>query len=280
LYPVSIRITLNPGDVYPGSITVINPNDFPLRIKTEKENLAGGAEGSVELIGDKDIPYGLSAWVKFANDEVTLQPQERRQFDFVITIPKNAQPGGHYAALLFRGLTSTSTVGSGAGISGRVGTILLVEISGDVKRSGEITEITAPKFIDRGPLALSFKVSNSGNSYFSPEGTVEFRNLLWTHKSAWDSRVVFPGFDRTFKATWDQKYFVGPVFATLKVQIPNGPILSSNPIVIWAFPWQEFLVSLGGFAVLLVALKFLKKNFRIVRVGRTSPPSTDGSNET
>jgi len=50
---------LNPGESYNGTLTAVNPNTFDIYIKPEKEILAGGAEGSIELTGEEQNQFGF-----------------------------------------------------------------------------------------------------------------------------------------------------------------------------------------------------------------------------
>jgi len=97
---------------------------------------------------------------------------------FTITVPENAQPGDHYASILFRALPIQKDQITGIGTSGRVGTVILLNVSGDVKKAGEIQEIKVPKFIGRGPLKVSVKINNTGNTFFNPEGRVIIKGLF------------------------------------------------------------------------------------------------------
>lgn len=265
LYPTSVRLNLNPGESWSGKVTIINPNNFPLQVNPEKENLGGGAEGAVELLGEK-IDYGLASWMKYEEKQISLKPEERRDFSFSINVPQNAQPGGHYAAILFRGLNEGQNQGSGVGISGRVGSVVLVEVSGNIVKKGKIENIIAPKFIGHGPLEIGFKIKNTGNTHFNPEGKIIVSGLFQKKELNWDSRIVFPGYDRTFKASWDKKYFFGPLSVKILLQIPGGGNLTADSIIIWAFPWQETLIILVVLIILILAFRFLKKRFKIVKV--------------
>lgn len=269
LYPVSFKLALDPGDTFTGEVTVVNPNDFPLGVRPEKENLGGGVEGSITLIGeDREMPFGLSSWIYLDTAEFTLEPKGKKTVPFTITVPPDGTPGGHYAAVLFRGIPPKTGSGgqSGVGIAGRVGSVILVEVSGDIERAGGISSIEAPKFLSRGPLELAFKVQNSGNVHFYPEGRVEISGFLQKAELSWEPRVVFPGFDRTFKVQWDKKYLFGPIKATVFARLPEGLDLGIQSALIWAWPWQESAVALGVLLVLVLGIRLFKKKFKIVKV--------------
>lgn len=268
IYPLSFTANVNPGDTWRGSVTVINPNDYAIAVSPEKENFIGGAEGDI-LLTEHDQEFGLSSWINYeSNKEVVLAPGERRKIDFEVTVPQNAQPGGHYGAVLFRGkeIEKKATQDSGLGISGRVGSVMLFEVSGDVKKEGKISEIIIPKFITHGPLDVSFKVQNTGNTFFLPEGRVEFNNFGIKIEGTWEPRVVFPGFDRTFKTTLNKKYLFGPIKTTILAKMSDGTELTPMSVTIWAWPIKEtgiFLIILG---ILWLLKIWLLKNFKIVKI--------------
>jgi len=269
IYPLSFKAYVNPGDTWRGSVTVINSNDFPISVSPERENLVGGAEGEIILTGEKEQDYGLASWIKYDSlEDVVLVAGERKQINFEMKIPQNAQPGGHYGAVLFRGTELNKAISqeSGLGIAGRVGAVMLFEVSGDVKKTGEISSIIAPKFIDRGPLDFSFKIKNTGNTFFLPEGKVEFKNFWNKLENTWEPRVVFPGFERTFKTSLDKKYLFGPIKATVLAKMSDGADLTPVSVTIWAWPWKETLIFLIIIFSLWLIKLWLLRNFKLVKI--------------
>ena len=281
-YPLSVKGKVDPGQTYEGGVTIINSSATEsVRIRPEKENLMGGAEGVVELLGEKDIGWGISSWIKFDNsEEFILAPKERRLVNYQIVVPANAQPGGHFGAVLFRALPAnpTSTAESGVSISGRVGTVLLFEVSGDIKKGAVITSISVPRFLSHGPIDLTFKIKNNGNSYFTPAGNVTFSNLWQKDEVEFYNPgkkendvnkpgVVFPGYDRTYASRLNRKYLFGPVKITANVAMEEGgPSIAPVSIIIWVFPWQEVLIVLAVLLIIWLGVRMFKKKFKIVKI--------------
>lgn len=280
-YPLSVKGKIAPGETFEGVVNIINSSQTEVvKIRPEKENLMGGAEGVVELLGEKDTGWGISSWIKFESDEeFILAPKEQKQIKYKIEVPENAQPGGHFGAVLFRALSPDDSIdtSSGVNISGRVGTVLLFEVTGDIKKGAEISQLIAPKFIDHGPVSIAMKLNNSGNSYFTPSGKITFKNLWRTEEADFFNPgmkltdlnkpgVVFPGFDRTYESMWNKKYLIGPVFITANIAMEEGgPAIASKTIIIWAFPWQEGAIILAILLVLMLGIKQFRKKFKIVR---------------
>lgn len=265
LFPIKFRLTINPGETYNDTITVINPSEEAIGVRVEVENLVGGEEGSIDL-RDADVPYGLAAWVKIDRTSFVLQPQERRQIPFSITIPSNGEPGGYFGALLFRVVSAEKLQASGVGISGRVGSVILVEVPGEGFKTGVIELFDGPRFVSRGPASFSIKVKNTGNGHFDPTGVVKIEGLFIKEKEfAFEPRVVFPGYSRTYKVEWPFRYAFGPVKATAYVTIPDSGV-QTQTISIFIFPWQEVGAVLGAILLLWFGVRGFKKRFKLVRV--------------
>lgn len=267
LYPIKFRLTIEPGKSYSDTVTVINPNNFPIGVKPEVENIAGGEEGSIDLF-EEDIPYGLMAWISVDRTVFTLGPQERRQVPFSINIPENGEPGGHYGAILFRAIPPPTPEGqqSAIGVSGRVGTVILVEVPGATIKTGELTEFTGPKYIARGPVEFVFKVKNTGNTHYNPEGKIIIDGIFAKKTEiGFEPRVVFPGYSRTFKSQWPIHYAFGPLTATAQINVPgSGTQLAT--LTFFAFPWQESGAGLLLVLILWFGLRTFRKKFKIVKM--------------
>lgn len=268
LFPIKFDVTVAPGQTYSDTVTVINPNNFPIGVQPEVENIAGGNQGSIDLT-DTDIPHGLSAWISLNENQFTLAPQQQLQVPFTITVPADGEPGGHYGAILFRGLPASSTPGSpGVGISGRVGSVILLNVPGASYATGNIASFAGPaEYVSHGPFQFSFTVNNTGNTHFSPAGQITLSGPLFgSTVIPFTSGIVFPGFDRTFTAVWPGRYAFGPMTATLALSIPDNSSTVTETVTFFAFPWQETLIVLLALIILYVIFRTWKKNFKIVRV--------------
>ena len=184
-----------------------------------------------------------------------------------MNIPANGEPGGHYGSILFRGVPPSTGPSSGVGISGRVGSVVLVEVSGKTQKTGSIESFTGPgSFLSHGPANFTFKVKNTGNTHFNPDGKITLTGpFIGTIVVPFESRIVFPDYDRTFTASWGNFYGFGPITANLNINIPDSGAQSAT-LTFFMFPWQET----AGVIVVLLILWFggrkIKKSFKIVRV--------------
>ncbi|MEM7817045.1 MAG: hypothetical protein QXZ20_03970 [Candidatus Aenigmatarchaeota archaeon] len=156
---------------------VVTVSEQPLIVYLEAE------EGNLDFfdIHYKNLIYNYSEestknWVKFLSNPVELKPQNEtlktdyetirgwREVDFLLEIPKDAEPGYHIVKIKPRP-TSTST------ISGTVGTQLVAitsvsvffKVVGDGIRKGEILDVTSKGYNPK-TLEIDTHFQNTGTT--------------------------------------------------------------------------------------------------------------------
>src|SRR4030043_1545171 len=76
----------------------------------------GGAPSFLKAEESESYTYSLASWITIAKDPITLKAQESAALNFTISVPKDAEPGGRYAGILF-GTTAPAATGTGVAIS-------------------------------------------------------------------------------------------------------------------------------------------------------------------
>jgi hypothetical protein len=80
-------------------------------------------------VGD---PLYLSTWIEFASTGAfSIAPHSSRTMSYTIRAPLAAQPGGHYAGLIFRNL-NPPTPGT-VGMKRQMQSLILVTITGEMR---------------------------------------------------------------------------------------------------------------------------------------------------
>ena len=104
--PPLIKNSMAPGEIWKSSIKIINNNSKEIRIyaqaldfKSDKES--GGVEflQAKEKNADGSLPF-FSQWIVLDSEEIKIAPFGSHEISFIIDVPEDASPGGHYAAIL------------------------------------------------------------------------------------------------------------------------------------------------------------------------------------
>lgn len=164
--PMSQRFSLKPGEVYKGSITVVNPvdatEDFAYKVAVVPYGVAG-QDYQADLITDSDHT-AIAKWIELEEPTGKIKPNESKEIKFTITVPKNAPAGGQYAALT---VTSNNDASNSEGVAIQnvfeMASIIYGSVAGETKYIGEVQENNIPGFVVTAPVTLSALISNEGN---------------------------------------------------------------------------------------------------------------------
>ncbi len=270
--PVTFELTSNPGDVIVNQLKVYNPSDSTIGIKMEVEDIAPtGEAGHVIVEPAETETYSLASWITTEPSEFTLKPKEQKFVNFTIRVPANAEPGGHYGTVLAGTKTVTGPGATGAAIAQRVGALVLLSVSGEIKEELVVKGFSVPSYSEYGPINFTIRFENKGTLHVKPRGFVtitDFRSKKVVDLG-FSQRNVLPNAVRKFETSWNKKWIWGGKYtATLNgsygtANIPFSPAV----ITFWVFPWK---VGLG--VLLVVTLLILSRRrwiaaFRILIKG-------------
>lgn len=209
--PVVDTFSIEPSQTVTRTVRVINPVARPITLyprvldfHTDNEN----GQPQFYSIKEKNSPYAMSTWATFSKPFLRIEPNEEEKFDVLITAPQNADPGGHYAAILFS--TEEPKLEddvSQIGVVGLVGTLLLAKVPGAVDERLLLQEFTAPRFLMSPPAHFTTLFSNLGNIHIAPKGEIKVRNwsgdVVKTMTINEGGGNVLPDSRRRFENSWE-----------------------------------------------------------------------------
>lgn len=257
--PLRIELKASPGKTVIRTVTVGNSGSGSVSIVTSAEDfVAGGEGGKPRFVPAGESSWSMSGWVKATPDGFVLQPQEKKKVEVSIRVPKNAEPGGHYAAVLF---SSAPSVGQQTAIVAKLGSLILLKVAGKIVEKGRITSLAAPRLVERGPINLELRFRNEGNVHLKPEGKLKVWGL-WGPRTAELSvggQNVLPRSTRLFSTKWAKVPSFGVFFARGRLAYGEDDKVASSPrATIFVMPWRLMLVAVGIF-VLGLLLGFLPR---------------------
>jgi hypothetical protein len=210
IIPPSFELYANPGESVSDKIKVRNDSTAEVTYQVLVEDFkAVGEEGSVSLIDDSqpDTTYSLAKWVIPEPRTFTLAPNQEKEIPFTINVPKDGEPGGHYCSVLFQIGGGTAT-GGGASVASRVGSLILLRVSGNVKEDANVESFKANKsYFEKGPVTLDLRVKDNGNNHINPKGTIVITNVFGQKVAEvpLEGLNVLPGAIRKMSTTWAPK---------------------------------------------------------------------------
>lgn len=267
--PPLIEINTDPGKTVTANIKVRNVTKQTLLAKPQVNDfVAQGEEGQAKLLLDESkerSPYSIEGWVTDM-DVLTIAPGEAKTETVTINVPAKASPGGHYGVIRFTaaapGIDST-----GVALSASVGTLVLINVSGDVVDKSYLADFYTSQngekgsFFQSGPITFTQRLRNEGNTHFKPTGTVRVTNTFGKEVKVLSVNPnggnVLPDSVRRFEQTLDKSRMFGYYKAEVNIQY-SGKTLNQS-ISFWVIPLKATALVLGVIILIVVGLRLYVK---------------------
>jgi len=175
------EIKLDPGKSYNETIKLNNPTQNIVTVYPVARNFTSSGETGVPAIENpnQDATYGLATWITFSQSKLALTPQQEIEFTYTITVPQNAEPGGHYASVLFTSIPPSPDKNSTqVSLNSMVGSLILGTVSGNIIEKGNVVEFdSGSHFYLKPPVNITLRIGNNGNVHFAPQGEIKINNF-------------------------------------------------------------------------------------------------------
>ena len=168
LMPMSQSFLLVPGETYEGKITITNPadatSDFNYQAKVTPFSVSG-TDYQIDLATKKNQSMMVD-WITFDAPKGVLKPNESKELNYRIKVPKDAVGGGQYATIAVSQDESTESSESfTVDTVYEMASILYAEVQGEIHHEGKIENNAFPSFTTALPVFSNIRVSNNGNSH-------------------------------------------------------------------------------------------------------------------
>lgn len=265
--PLFLKYSLKRGEQAIGRVSVTNPNRFKINVQSEVEDFIQGDEiGTPQFLPQGAGITSLASGIKFSLDQFILAPLETKDISFTINIPKDAEPGGHYAALFFKMLPQKRNGRTQLSVGGRAGTLVLVSVPGKVSQAGAIVEFSGPKLVNKGPVKFLVRFKNTGTVHYQPKGLIKISSTFNRKPASikLDEHFVLPKSIRRYEPKWNTGYGFGIYRATLEIKDGRGRKLTKSLRFV-IFPSKEALVVLGISLLIYASTSFFKSRYKITK---------------
>ncbi len=254
--PAIFEQTIEPGSSKQYTVTVANPGTAPQSIKAYTR----------AFVPNEDVPreylktYDTARWFNIDRPDFILKSGEQRPIHFTITVPKNAEPGGHYATLYFEQLVAAlPSTQKKVFIAPRIGVLTFLTVKGKIEEKLAVESFAAPKVSESGPIDLKLTLKNEGNVHILPTGSIRIFDDKGRQLDQLPIKpgMVLPHTEREFSVRWEKPSLVGKY--TAKGEVTYGTPsqkLETREIEFWVIPWITSIIIVV--VILLLILFFIK----------------------
>ncbi len=283
--PAKVEANVKAGDSASRDITLTNGTGGGQTLTFSIQDFEGSPDPSKAFVlkGDQDGKFSARHWLTPELTSINLNPGEQLTFRVNISVPSEAEPGGHYAALIVSPAgqspgqqQATSTAGSS------VLTLFLITVEGNVIQQGNLEQPQVPALSAGGPIDIGLVFANQGNVHLKPHGTVTVSNMLGQDVARIDAPewVVLPDSSRRETVSWDSGLLFGRYSVKAVVQYGDGStaVMTAS---FWAFSWYLLLALLAAIVIIiLLVVRVVRRRRRRLEAGaavasRAGPPGKD-----
>lgn len=182
--PPLFQLSLVPGETWRSGIRVDNRNSMDVTVVPKvMDYLSAGERGEGTFLDAERntlSPHSLGKWISLNTEPILLRSGESAFVPFTLSVPMNAEPGGHYAGILIGTDARSGEKGESAvmNISTMVSSILSLRISGEIDERGRVRELSSSHKMYRSPDAtFTLRFENLGNVHVRPVGDIVIRDM-------------------------------------------------------------------------------------------------------
>lgn len=241
LSPTSKHYELDPGQTIRDELTIRNDGttSYTFVVYARPYSVKDSDyEPTWDKVSDETDVYG---WVKFDQTSYELAPGVEVKVPYTLTVPENANSGGHYG-VIFAETQAKKDDKQSVVRQKRVGSIMYVTVKGDNHSAGQLLGASALFLQTAPPLKASSEVKNTGNVDFTDTTTMVVKDLFGREKySLKRDLALLPNTTRNMYYEWTG----GGTFGLYKVTITHvflGKTYSSTYPVLMMPIWLMVLL--------------------------------------
>ena len=288
--PTIFDMTGTPGQTWRSTVRVINVNPFELRLYVTPANFEPKGEEGVPkfrpLTGDPTEENTLGKWIDLES-EVIIGAEQTLEIPFTITLPTDATPGGHYAALMISTKPSEGDAATQVKTSQVISSLIFLRVTGDVSENSSIRSFRTSDYISGRPeTTFELRIENKGNVHVQPQGEIKIFNMWGQERGIIPVNQktllgnVLPQSVRKFSFDWKSDWSLTDIgrytaITTLAYGVDTRQFMTADT-AFWVIPWKFLLLvfgTIGGFIALMTwAIKLYVR--RVLALAGVAPALT------
>lgn len=261
--PARQELLVDPGEQTAVVLKFLNQGDVPVAgLLKVADFIVEDKEGSPTFIEDQTTlspRFAAASWVELPYEQIAIAPKDKVVVQAKINVPQSAQAGGRYFAIFFEpGGTPSQGVGvateAETPVTIRLAGLVYLRVSGPIEESAYVTQLTAPRFLEYGPIKVTTEINNKGNYHIRPKGTISLTSVFGKKidEELLLEQNIFPESSRLLENNLGGKWLFGKYKIELTATYGETGKILSAVVFTWIIPWK--LISIIVVALIVVIL--------------------------
>jgi hypothetical protein len=269
--PLHNQLTLDPGQSTTIKLNIKNITKNDITAKAYVNDFkSDNNTGNPVIITDPKVqlPTSIKKFVRPA--DVPLAVGEKKEVVVPVNIPQGATPGAYYGIIRYRAIPAGSLAPKEGevSLSASVGTIVLIQVKGDLKERAQLSALRVYNGESSGtiffhkPNKVGVEIANLGNSFVQPFGKITITNTSGKEIYSYEVNnnqprsTVLPGSKRMFTNPIKNIDKPGRYTVNASIAVNNGSDVLVSQKTFW-YITGSLLLAILGVLVLLIILTFL-----------------------
>ncbi len=271
--PTIFDMMAEPQQAWSSGVKVINNNDFELTVYATAVNFVPQGErghGAFLPIAPTEEGTTLASWMTLPEEAIVIPKESSVVVPVQISIPADASPGGHYAAVMIGTKPPVEEGSLEIQTSQIITALFFVRVAGAVVEDGFIRTFRPAHWFATSPtMDFMLRFENKGTVHLQPQGEIRITNM-WgkergiipiNHETNFGN--VLPNSIRLFEYSWRGEASVldiGRYTADLSLAYGGATRnFETRTVSFWVIPLKPVLITL---LVLVGIIFFVVRSIR------------------
>lgn len=252
--PAVLELGLKPGQTKRLSIRLVNQAGLPSPISAKVRSLTP-LEPTPKT--EQARRFNASQWVTIKEPHFILRGSEERSINIEVSVPKNAEPGGHYATLVFQPLVERTAASSERiNIQAELGALLFITVTGEVHELLDVKHFAVPMLSSKRTTPFTLQLHNSGNVHILPRTTLTVKKggtLIL--EQVLHPEVILPNTFKEFEASWLPTAWGRYTVESRTVFGSANTVITTPAQTIWVGPpWYATIALLAVLSLIILSM--------------------------
>lgn len=260
-------LVVQPGGTVQLEVRVRNTSDRSVTTRTLAEDFIIGDDGitPVPVAELTSSRWSAAQWIQIPQPIRQIAPGESATIPFVIQVPNDALPGGHYTMIMHQiegatGASNAQSTGGQTGINQRVGTLVYLRVAGPITQDANIRNLIVPNLIEYGPVPIRFEVENLSDIHIRPSSNVVIKDWFGREidRLSTEPKNVFPLSNRSFEVSWEHVWGFGRYTVEVETSYGDEGRSAQAMVHFWMIPYTM----IGGAILMVLAVVAILTSIR------------------